>query len=52
MTIWTLIIGFAIAAAILTGLTISFKKHKNVFMTFLQHFTGVWFIFSGGCESD
>ncbi len=47
MTIWTLIIGFAIAAAILTGLTVATKKHKSIFMSFLQHFTGVWFIFSG-----
>jgi len=43
----TLIIQFALAGAVLTGLTVWAKKHKNIFWTFLQHFCGVWFIFSG-----
>lgn len=48
MTIWNLIIGFAIGGGILTALTgLVFKVHKNWLLTFLQNFTGVWFIFSG-----
>ncbi|MCB0576108.1 MAG: DoxX family membrane protein, partial [Saprospiraceae bacterium] len=43
----TLIISFAIAGALLTVWTVWQKKHKNVLWTFLQHFCGVWFIFSG-----
>jgi uncharacterized membrane protein YphA (DoxX/SURF4 family) len=45
MTIWTLLIGFAIGGGILTGLT--WAKQKNHVLAFLQNFTGVWFIFSG-----
>jgi uncharacterized membrane protein YphA (DoxX/SURF4 family) len=45
MTIWTLLIGFAIGGGILTGLTWRFQKSH--FQAFLQNFTGVWFIFSG-----
>lgn len=48
MTIWNLLIGFAIGGGILTLLTgIVLKRHKSWFFTFLQNFTGVWFIFSG-----
>ena len=48
MTIWNLLIGFAIGGGILTALTgLYFKAHKNWLLTFLQNFTGVWFIFSG-----
>ncbi len=43
----TLIISFAIAGAFLTAWTVWAKKHQNIFWTFLQHFCGVWFIFSG-----
>ncbi|MBK7938762.1 MAG: hypothetical protein IPJ82_17485 [Lewinellaceae bacterium] len=43
----TLIISFAIAGALLTAWTVWAKKHKNVLWTFLQHFCGVWFVFSG-----
>lgn len=42
-----LIIQFAIAGAVLTAITVWLKMHKNIFWTFLQHFVGVWFIFSG-----
>ncbi|MBK8196025.1 MAG: hypothetical protein IPK76_23585 [Lewinellaceae bacterium] len=43
----TLIISFAIIGAVFTALTVWAKKHRNVFWTFLQHFCGVWFVFSG-----
>ena len=42
-----LIIQFAIAGALLTALTVWAKMHKHIFWTFLQHFVGVWFVFSG-----
>lgn len=45
MTIITLLVSFAIAAAILLGLT--WQKVPNRFMSFLQYFAGVWFTFSG-----
>jgi uncharacterized membrane protein YphA (DoxX/SURF4 family) len=52
MTIWNLLIGFAIGGGILTLLTgLVFKAHKNWLMTFLQNFTGVWFIFSGAVKA-
>lgn len=48
MTIFTLILYVAIAAAILTALTVFvLKAHKSVLMTFVQHFCGSLFIFSG-----
>lgn len=43
----TLIISFAIVGALLTAWTVWAHKQKNVIWTFLQHFCGVWFIFSG-----
>ena len=43
----SLLIQFAIVGAIFTALTVWRKLHKNVLTTFLQHFCGVWFIFSG-----
>ncbi len=43
----TLIISFAVTGAILALLTRLAKRSDNLFMTFLQHFCGVWFIFSG-----
>jgi uncharacterized membrane protein YphA (DoxX/SURF4 family) len=45
MTIITLLVSFAIAAAVLLGLT--WQKVPNRFISFLQYFTGVWFTFSG-----
>ena len=39
----SLLIQFAVAGAILTGLTVWMKRHKNILWTFLQHFVGVWF---------
>ncbi len=46
MTIWNLLIGFAIGGGILTAITGLFlKAHKNWLFTFLQNFTGVWVIF-------
>ena len=48
MTIITLMIYVAIAAAILTGLTVFvLKAHRSVIMTYVQHFCGSLFIFSG-----
>jgi uncharacterized membrane protein YphA (DoxX/SURF4 family) len=48
MTIWNLLIGFAIGGGILTALTgLYLKANKNWLISFLQNFTGVWFIFSG-----
>ena len=43
----SLIFQFAIVGAALTALTVFMKWHKNILMTFLQHFVGVWFVFSG-----
>ncbi len=43
----TLLISFAVAGLILTLLTRLAKRSKNLFLTFLQHFCGVWFVFSG-----
>lgn len=43
----TLLISFAIVGAILTVWTVQTKQTKSTFWTFLQHFCGVWFIFSG-----
>lgn len=43
----TLLFSFAIVGAILSVLTIRAKLHKNILWTFMQHFCGVWFVFSG-----
>jgi hypothetical protein len=43
----TLLISFALIGLILTALTKWARKTDNLLMTFLQHFTGVWFVFSG-----
>lgn len=43
----SLLIQFAIVGAVLTAWTLWRKLHKNLLTTFLQHFCGVWFIFSG-----
>ena len=43
----SLLFQFALTGAVLTALTIWARRHKNVLWTFLQHFVGVWFIFSG-----
>jgi uncharacterized membrane protein YphA (DoxX/SURF4 family) len=42
-----LIVSFAIIGAVFTFLTKWSGKTKNTFWTFLQHFCGVWFVFSG-----
>jgi len=48
MKLSNLLIGFAISAIILTLFNVLIlKKHKSVYMSFLQNFCGVWFIFSG-----
>lgn len=48
MTIYTLMLYIAIAAAVLTALTgFVFKAQKSWLMTYLQHFCGSLFIFSG-----
>jgi uncharacterized membrane protein YphA (DoxX/SURF4 family) len=46
----TLLLFFAGAGIILTIFTYLAKKSKNIFWTFLQHFCGVWFIFSGAVK--
>ena len=43
----SLLIQFALVGAIFTALTVWRKLHKNLLTTFMQHFCGVWFIFSG-----
>ena len=45
MDLLTLIISFAVVAAILTALT--WRAQPKRFLSFLQYFAGVWFIFSG-----
>ncbi len=47
LEITTLIMYFAVVGAILSALFYLLKWHKNIGMTFLQNFCGVWFIFSG-----
>jgi uncharacterized membrane protein YphA (DoxX/SURF4 family) len=47
MQLTTLIIYFAIAGALLTGVYYMFRWHRQLAMTFFQNFCGVWFIFSG-----
>lgn len=42
-----LLISFAVVGAILTFFTVRAGKHQNLLVSFLQHFCGVWFIFSG-----
>ncbi len=43
----TLLITFAFVGMALTVWTVAAKKSNSTFWTFLQHFCGVWFIFSG-----
>ena len=43
----TLLISFAITGLVLTVLTHRANKTDNVVLSFLQYFTGVWFVFSG-----
>jgi uncharacterized membrane protein YphA (DoxX/SURF4 family) len=43
----TLLISFAVIGAIFTYLTHRSGQTRNVLWSFLQHFTGVWFVFSG-----
>lgn len=47
MTIYTLLLYVGIAAAFLTALTGLLKAQKSWVMTYLQHFCGALFIFSG-----
>ncbi|MCC7244558.1 MAG: DoxX family protein [Saprospiraceae bacterium] len=47
VTLSSLIVQFAVAGVILTAATVWAKQHKHIFWTFLQHFCGVWFLFSG-----
>ena len=43
----TLLISFAFVGMFLTAWTVWKKKSNSTFWTFLQHFCGVWFVFSG-----
>jgi uncharacterized membrane protein YphA (DoxX/SURF4 family) len=47
MTIYTLLLTFGAIAAALTWITVRAGAHRSVFMSFLQYFVGVWFVFSG-----
>ncbi len=48
MTIFTLVLYVAIVAALFTGITqFVLKKVNNLLVSFLQHFCGVLFVFSG-----
>jgi uncharacterized membrane protein YphA (DoxX/SURF4 family) len=42
-----LLLSFALIGAVLTFLTFRAGRTTNILMSFLQHFTGVWFVFSG-----
>ncbi len=46
-TLPTLILSFALVGLVFTALTRLAKRTDNLFWTFLQHFCGVWFAFSG-----
>ena len=47
LTITNLVTYFAIGGAILTGIMFATKSYKALWMSFLQNFCGVWFLFSG-----
>ncbi len=47
----TLIIAFALIAAVLTFLTHRLGRMKSPLLSFLQYFCGVWFIFSGAVKA-
>ena len=48
MSLLNLITMFAIIGGVFTALNVYvLKDYKSLWMTFLQHFCGVWFIFSG-----
>ena len=47
MTLLNLISLFAAIGIVFTFVTIYLNRHKSILMTFLQHFCGVWFVFSG-----
>jgi uncharacterized membrane protein YphA (DoxX/SURF4 family) len=51
MTIWTLVLTFALVGGLLTFITSKFFPQKNTLLAFLQNFTGVWFIFSGAVKA-
>ncbi len=47
----TLVIGFALSAAVLTALTHRLRLTRNVLFSFLQYFCGLWFLFSGAVKA-
>lgn len=47
----TLLISFAVAGLIFTALTRLTRRSENLLWTFLQHFCGVWFAFSGAVKA-
>jgi len=48
MTLTTLLIRIALVAIVFTLISVfAWKKHNSILMTFLQHFCGVLFVFSG-----
>ena len=49
MDLLTLILSFAAVAAVLTGIT--WRTQPKHFLSFLQYFAGVWFIFSGAVKA-
>ncbi len=47
----TLILAFALVAAVLTGITHRLRRTHSVLISFLQYFCGVWFVFSGAVKA-
>lgn len=47
MGIVSLVSYIGIAAILVTAIMVAMKKHKNIFMSFFQNFTGILFLFSG-----
>lgn len=51
LTITTVFIWTGVAAAILTGIVVALKKHKDYLTSYLQNFCGAFFIFSGAVKA-
>ena len=50
MSLTQIVVFISIAAAVFTGVTYYTKNVKNLFISFLQSFCGIWFIFSGSVK--
>lgn len=51
ITLSGLVIGVAIAAIVFSIVVVGFKKHKSYFITYLQSFVGILFLFSGAVKA-